>query len=368
MHPELSTKEFRSAKLVFDHLKELGLKPSYCCDKTGVTATIGNGAGKTAVIRADMDALPIHEETGLAFSSKVPGVMHACGHDMHTGILVGAAQALIACKDRWKGNAVLLFQPSEEMAPGGAVSMIREKAFPQSADAVFGLHVSTDHACGTVGLKSGPDYAGVVDFEVVVKVKGGHGAAPETTADPIVCSCAIIAQLQTLVSRESPSHEPCVVTVGTFHSGTKQNIIPTEAKFSGTIRALSDAHLEFLRVRLGEIVLAIAASYKAQVAVRYEKAYPPGYNDPALTQKAKQVLSKTLGEKKVHMREAPVMLAEDFAYYQKKVPGVYVHLGVRPLQKKSVPGIHTPFFVPCESAILTGIAVHVSLATDILSV
>ena len=366
-HPELSTKEFRSAKLVFDNLKSLGLKPSLCCNKTGVVASVDNGKGKTVVIRADLDALPLQEETGLAFTSTIPGVMHACGHDMHTGILVGAAQALIACKDTWKGRAVLLFQPSEEMAPGGAVSMIKEKAFPLGADAVFGLHVSTDHPCGTVGLKSGPDYAGVVDFEVVVNVNGGHGASPQTTADPIVCCCAMISQMQTLVSRESPPHEPSVVTVGTFHSGTKQNIIPTEAKFSGTIRALSGAHLDFLRTRLGEIVTAIAASHKAKALVRFEKAYPPGYNDPHLIEKAEIALKSTLGAKKVIMRDAPVMHAEDFAYYQKKTPGIYVHLGVRPLQTKSVPGIHTPYFAPCERAILTGIAVHVSLAIDILS-
>ncbi len=177
-HPELSGDERRTAKLVFDYLSGLGLKPRYHVDKTGVAARMSNGAGKTVVLRADMDALPIREETGLPFASRNEGVMHACGHDIHTACLLVAAKTLIRMKDSWKGEIVLLFQPFEEVAPGGALRMITEKAFPDNADAVFGLHVSIDHDAGQVGVKPGQDYSGVLDFEVTITGRGGHGAAP----------------------------------------------------------------------------------------------------------------------------------------------------------------------------------------------
>jgi amidohydrolase len=365
-NPELSGRETASARLVHESLTRLGLTPRYCCGATGVVANVTNGKGGTVALRADLDALPIEEATGLKFSSRNRGVAHACGHDLHAGILVAAADALIRLKDLWKGTAVLLFQPSEEMAPGGAITMINEGVFPKNADAVFGLHVNPQHPTGTVGLKWGPDYAGVVDFDVVVKVKGGHGAEPETTPDPIVCCCAMISQLQTLVSRESAAGDTSVVTVGTFTAGTKQNIIPTEARFSGTIRALTDEHLGFLKKRLGEVVTAVAGSFRARAEVSFEKAYPPGYNDPELTSRAHTVLCGLFGPGKVVTRTVPTMLAEDFAYFQKKAPGVYVHLGVRPAEKKTVPGIHTPDFDPQERAMIHGIAVHASLAIDIL--
>jgi amidohydrolase len=364
--PELSGRECATARLVFRSLSAQGLSPRYCCGRTGVVAKLINGKGKTVVLRADLDALPITEKTGLSFASRNSGVMHACGHDMHAAALIGAAQALRELKALWGGTVVFLFQPSEELAPGGALAMIREGMFPTDTDAVFGLHVSTDHATGAVGLLSGPDYAGVIDFDVVVKVKGGHGAAPDTTADPILCCCAMIQQLQTLVSRESAPGEPSVLTVGTLHAGTKHNIIPDEATFSGTIRALTDRHLEFLRKRLAQVVHAVARSFRAGAGVSFEKSYPPGFNDPGLTRRAHAALARTLGENNIVMRGIPTMLSEDFAYFQKRAPGVYVHLGVRPAGKKHVPGIHTPDFAPDERALATGIAVHAALAIDIL--
>lgn len=364
--PEMSGWEFGTARRVHRELSAMGLAPKYCCNKTGVVASLKNGRGKTVVFRADMDALPITEKTGLKFSSVNKGVMHACGHDMHTACLAGAARALCALRDKWKGRAVFLFQPSEETAPGGALAMIREGVFPARANAVFGLHVNPEHPSGAVGIKSGPDYAGVADFNVTVTGKGGHGAMPERAIDPIVCACAMVVALTKLAKTESSPRDPCIITVGKIAAGTKHNIIPDQACFSGTMRALSERHLSFLMRRAKGLTESIARRYKARVKVSFDKSYPPGYNDPAAAGRAFRALSNVLGKRRVVRRSAPTMLAEDFSCFQARTPGVYLHLGVRPPGRKSVPGIHTPFFNPHERAMLTGIAVHATLAIDIL--
>ncbi len=365
-NPELSGGEFETARLVYTYLSGLGLTPRYYAGKTGVAARLVNGQGKTVVLRADMDALPIEEKNAVSFSSRKKGVMHACGHDMHTACLLAAARVLLRVKGKWKGTIVVLFQPSEEQAPGGALSMIREGAFPAHVDAVFGLHVSTDHATGRVGLKSGGDYSGVLDFDVRVKGIGGHGATPHKTVDPIVCSCAMIMQLQTLISRESPSFEPAVLTVGSIHAGTRHNIIPDEAAFFGTIRTFSNAHQDFLKRRVAEVVAAVGRSFNARGSVVFSKSYPPGHNDENIAKKAAGVLGKLLGPRNVVLRKNPAMFAEDFSYYQQKAPGLYVHLGVRHPSRKNAAGIHSARFLPDERALRTGIAVHAGLAIDIL--
>ncbi len=365
-HPELSGREFRTAALVHRRLRALGLSPRFCCKKTGVVASLVNGTGATVALRADMDALPIAEKTGLKFSSVNSGVMHACGHDMHTACLLGAAKALISLRDRWKGTVVFLFQPSEESAPGGASVMLREGVFPARASAVFGLHVNPEHPCGAVGIKAGPDYAGIADFDVTVKGRGAHGAMPERAVDPIVCASEMIVALAKLAKQESSPRHPCIVTVGKIAAGTKHNIIPDEAFFCGTVRALSDMRLSSLVARVTTLVQSIARSHRAGAKVSFDKAYPPGYNDPAAAARAFAALSAVLGKRRVVRRTRPTMLAEDFSSFQRRAPGVYVHLGVRPAGRKNVPGIHTPDFNPDERAMLTGIAVHTALAIDIL--
>jgi amidohydrolase len=365
-NPELATREFATAKLVRETLVGMGCTAEYCCKKTGVVGVLENGEGKTVALRADLDALPITEKTGLSFASVVPGVSHACGHDIHIACLLGAAQALASRRDLWRGRVVFLFQPSEEMAPGGAITMIQEGVFPKDASAVFGLHVNPEHPCGTVGLISGPDYAGVVDFDIVIQGRGSHGAMPERAIDPIVCASACILALQTLVSRESPPQDPSVVTVGKIEAGTKHNIIPSEARFYGTIRAFSDKRLETLKRRVRDVVRSTAHSFRAIADVSFEEAYPPGYNDPDATERAIAALGAVLGKSRVVRRSIPTMLAEDFAYFQREAPGVYVHLGVRSSGAKDVPGIHTADFTPDERSVETGIAVHTALAIDVL--
>ena len=322
-HPELSGAEFKTARFIYEYLGGLGLTPRYYVGKTGVAARIVNGNGKTVALRADTDALPLQEKNTASFVSVTNGVMHACGHDMHTACLLSALSVLVRMKNSWKGTVVALFQPSEEKAPGGALRMIAEKAFPEHADAVIGLHVSIDHAVGEIGLKPGRDYSGVLDFFVTITGSGGHGAAPHRVIDPIVCSCCIIMELQTLVSRETPADEPSVVTVGSLHAGTKNNIIPDEAFFSGTIRTFSEKHATLLRRRFIEIATSVARSFNAAAKVTFEKSYPPGWNDAKLTKRAACVMSGLLGKRSVVLRRTPTMFAEDFAYYQKKSPGAF---------------------------------------------
>lgn len=368
MHPELSGEEHHTAERVHRELRRIGLQPRYHVSRTGVSAAIGKRTGKTVVLRADMDALPLEEENDVPYRSKRQGIMHACGHDMHTAILLGAAEMLYRFKNEIDGRVVLLFQPSEEVEPGGAIRLIREKAFPAQTEAVFGLHVSAEHPVGTIGLHEGNECTGVLAFDVVVKGKGGHGAMPETTIDPIVCAASMIMELQTLISREYPPFEPAVLTVGAVRSGTKRNIIPDEAVFQGTIRTFSLELQKRLRHRVTEMLQAIATSYRAKAEVHFTDSYPPGFNDPDLTRWAGETFVSGLGKKAVALRPAPAMFAEDFAYYQQKAPGVFGHLGVRPANRKSMPGIHSSRFLPDEEAMKTGMLAHCLFALKNLGV
>lgn len=365
-NPELSGQEFQTASLIHDTLKKMGLKTRYFINKTGVTGTLKNGKGKTVVLRADIDALPIVELNKVTYRSKNKGIMHACGHDVHIASLLGAAQVLSQLQDQWNGTVVFLFQPHEEKEPGGAERMIKQGAFPKKTEAVFGLHASPNYTTGQIAIKPGNDYSGNLFFDVIVKGKGGHGAEPEKTVDPIVCASAMIMELQTLVTREIPAYEPAVLSVGTIHAGTVRNIIPEKAEFQGTIRAFSQDVLNLFSDRVKSLLKSVAASFRAEVTVTMGKSYPAGYNDPELAQRMTESFSTMLGKKSVIPQKHPAMVSEDFAYYQKIVPGLFAHLGVRPPKKRSIPGLHTAHFMPDEASIKTGIAAHCSFVLEIL--
>jgi amidohydrolase/hippurate hydrolase len=364
--PELSGREFGTARIVREALGAWGIPAQYHLGKTAVSAKIAGGRGPTVVLRADMDALPIQEENNVPFASMTAGVMHACGHDMHTAILLGAAKILHETKGLWKGTVLCLFQPSEESEPGGAFGLIKAGVFPTKAAAVFGLHVCADHKCGHIGIKSGIDYAGAINFDIKITGRGGHGATPEKTIDPITCAASVITQLQTLISREKPSTEPAVLTIGRVNAGTGRNIIPDAAVLQGTLRTYSEELQGMLTRRIKELAASTAKAFGATADVAVEKSYPSGYNAPELAERFGERMRSFLGDECVIDRTAPTMYAEDFARYQQIVPGLYVYLGVIPHNKKRMEEIHSPRFLPDEGAVETGIAAHAVFALDIL--
>lgn len=365
-NPEVSGNEYKTALFIADRLSVLGMPHKMYLDKTAVVGTLQNGKGPLIVLRADIDALPIIEDTGLAYSSVTSGVMHACGHDMHAACLLGAAEVLDKIKNRWKGTVMFLFQPQEETEPGGAFALIESGVFPANADAVFGLHVNADHESGTVGVKKGIDYAGVLAFDILITGKGGHGGTPEATIDPVICMSNLILQMQSLISREKSPFFPAVLTVGSVHAGTRRNIIPETATMSGTIRCHSTDYLRDIQVRLSEMASLCADAYRCTAEVTYGKPYPPVNNNAAFCDRFIRAFSEYAGKENCIERQLPTMYAEDFSYYQEKVHGLYVHLGVRPKRKKSIPALHSPHFSPDEGALSSGIACHVCFALEML--
>ncbi|MDR2577584.1 MAG: amidohydrolase [Chitinispirillales bacterium] len=365
-YPELSGRERKTAELVRGTLSGWGIPARYHLDKTAVSARIAGGKGPTVVLRADMDALPIQEENDVPYASVNPGVMHACGHDMHTAILLGAAKIISQIRERLNGTVLCLFQPSEEEEPGGAQGLIRAGVFPPEAVAVFGLHVSADHPSGHIAIREGSDYAGVLNFDIAVRGRGGHGATPEKAVDPILCAAHIVTQLQALISREKPSAAPAVLSVGSFHSGTGRNIIPDAAVLRGTVRAYSDELLKFFTKRIREAATATASAFGASAEVVFEKSYPPGYNDPELAGRFRGRVREFLGEGCVADREFPTMYAEDFSRYQQLAPGLFVYLGVVPRGRKRMEEIHSPRFLPDENAVEAGMAAHALFAIELL--
>jgi amidohydrolase len=365
-YPELSGQEFATAQLIARELRSLGLKPRFYAGKTGVAAELSHGRGKTIVLRADTDALPMVEQNKVPYASSIEGVMHACGHDMHTACLLGAARLLVGLRERLQGRVVFLFQPSEEAEPGGALAMIKEGAFPADTAAAFGLHVSMDHASGQIGIKAGNECSAVCVFNATVHGRGGHGALPERTVDPIVTAATMIMHLQTLVSRETAAFEPLALSVCTLNAGSKNNVIPDSASFSGTMRTFSGQTQALLMRRMRESLAALAKASRARVEIQFLPSYPAGFNDPELARRAGEAFVNELGKRSVVQRPAPAMFSEDFTYYQQQCPGLFVHLGARPAGVKAPEGLHSAAFLPDEEALKTGMAAHTLFALELL--
>lgn len=326
-NPELGYEEYKTADFIKNILGQAGIVAQTGIAKTGVVALLKGNGIKTIAIRADMDALPISEETGLSFASKTLGKMHACGHDAHTAIVLGVAHAL-AKMDKLPGNVKFIFQPCEERLPGGANNMIAAGVLENpKVDAILGLHVYPYLPVGIVGIKPGAMMAATDIFSVEIKGKGGHGAAPHTAVDPVVISAQIIIALQTIVSRKINPVEPAVITVGTIHAGERPNIIPSKVVFSGTVRSVDEETRLALKKEIEHVIKYTAIAGGAEAVINYEIGHGTLFNDEKVTSFVQQSISNSFGIVAVKHLEAPSMGGEDFAIFAQNVPANYMFFG-----------------------------------------
>jgi len=362
-HPELGFEEVRTQALVERELDDLGIAHRRVA-KTGVVGVIRGGKpGRTVALRADMDALPITEKSGEPFSSEVPGKMHACGHDAHTAMLLGAARVLQNMRDELPGNVVLLFQPAEE-GPGGAEPMIAEGALDDpKVEAVAMLHVDPRLEPGQIGITPGPVNASADEIYITVQGRGGHGAYPHTAADAIPASAAMILALQNIAARETDPLKSVVVTIGTIAGGYRNNVIADEIKMSGTFRAHDPEIRNGLEKRARRILEGVAQAYGVSVKLEVLYGYPPVVNNVVLAQQFKNYMIENSA---LHVESPPpTMGAEDFAYFAQRVPGVHVRLGVRSEKAGSVHSGHSPQFRIDEDALPVGVQTLVAFATSV---
>lgn len=375
-HPELSLEEVRTASTLAKLMRDLGYTVTENVGKTGVVAVLKNGDGPIVMVRTDTDALPVTEQTGLEYASKVEvrrpdgsltGTMHACGHDMHMTCWIGTAEMLAKAKNKWSGTLIFIAQPAEEIG-AGAKAMLDDGLFERFPKPDFGLALHCDPTVpfGEMGYVEGYALANVDSIDITVHGRGGHGAHPNTTIDPIVIAARIILDLQTIISREIDPLDSAVITVGSIHAGTKHNIIPPEAKLQLTVRSFKDTTRKHLLDGIARVAKAAAASANApEPTITVDPTYTPStYNDPELTKKSVDAIKSVLGSDKAKAL-SPVMGGEDFSRYARAgVPCCMLRLGTLPPETikaadeggKPLPSLHSPFYAPVpEPSIKTGV-------------
>ena len=364
-YPELGFDEHRTSKIIGEALKEMGLAPKMNVGKTGVTADLTFGEGPTIALRADMDALPMQEASGLDFSSKHDGVMHACGHDGHMAMLLGAAKVLTQNGDRFNGTVRFIFQPAEEGA-GGARYMIEDGCL-DGVDEIYGIHVWNYQPVGEVGITDGPVLAAADMFEINIKGIGGHGAAPQGTVDAVIVASHLVQAIQTIVSRNTNPLESTVVTIGTINGGHNFNIIADEVTLSGTARAYTEENRNLIKTRMAEIIDGVAKTFGAEISFDYEDGYPPTINHTDPVNKVLKAAERVVGEKAGMPYLS--MGGEDFSYYLQKIPGCFFFVGSAPNDQKlfETPH-HCSHFTMDERALLVGPSIYLNLVDDLLGI
>ncbi len=358
-HPEIAFKEERTSSVVRKFLEGLGIAVKDCA-RPGLRGVLeGRPGGKTVALRADMDALPLQEEGDKEYISQNPGAAHACAHDGHMAVLMGVAKVLSQSKGKFKGKVVFLFQPAEELPPGGAKKMIEDGAL-EGVDAAFGLHFWQPLPTGSIGLVKGPMMAQADNFSVTVRGKGGHGSAPHLTVDPILVASQLVVNAQSIVSRNVDPLKSAVVSFGTIKGGTIYNIIPNDVFLTGTVRTF-DAPLQvFIQKKLDEMVEGTCRALGATGEFKYEKGYPPLVNHGEMVDLVLEVAEKTLGKESIKTID-PVMGGEDFAYFLQKVPGAFLFFGMGDGMK--FPHHHPAFdmdeaALPLATLFMTGLALE----------
>jgi amidohydrolase len=368
-HPELSNREVETGREIARRLAAMGHEVRTGVAHNGVVAVLkGALPGPVVAWRSDIDALPVDEQVDVPYRSANPGVMHACGHDVHTTVGLGAAEVLMRLKDLLHGTVVFIFQPSEEGAPegeeGGASLMIAEGVLDNPrVEAIFGLHVMPTSEVGTVGVRSGGLMAAGDRFELTIHGRMTHGSAPQDGIDAVYIASQVVTALQAIASREVDPRRSAVVSVGAFHGGNRWNIIADEAVLQGTVRTLDHETWETLPERFERIVKGVCEANRGTYDLSYERIAPPVINDARLTTFAMESLTASLGPEQVFETE-PIMASEDFAEFQQKVPGVFLFLGVANQSEGWTDYLHTPTFRPDERAIVTGVSAVASLLAD----
>jgi amidohydrolase len=384
-HPELGNREVRTSGIIAKHLQSLGIEVKTGVATTGVVGILkGDKPGPVVALRADMDALPVVERTPVAFASKVKtqyngqevGAMHACGHDSHMAILMAVAEVLSGMKKDLHGTVKFIFQPAEEGTPlgekGGAEQMVKEGVLENpKVDVIFGLHINSQTEVGKLTYRPGGTMAGVSDMQIIVKGRSAHGAYPWSSIDPVLVSAQIVNNLQSIVSRNiNITENPAVVTVGVIKGGTRFNIIPEQVEMDGTLRYFTEADEKTLKDNVLRIATKTAEAYgaTAEVKIPFSNQYSVTYNDPALTAKMLPTLEATAGKDNVLLKP-PVTGAEDFSFYEQKVPGIFFFLGGMPKGGDPIkaPSHHTPDFFIDESGFALGVKALCNLTLDYMA-
>ena len=330
MHPELGYEEVNTSRIIRETLATLGIEYSYPKAGTGVVALIrGRGPGRTVLLRADMDALPIQEDVEIEYRSRVGNRMHACGHDGHVAGLLGAAMILNQMRDHFDGNVKLVFQPAEEVTNGGAARMIAEGVLEDpKVDAAFGCHLWGEVPEGTVHLCPGPIMAASLDFKFTILGRGGHGAMPHLAVDPIMMGAQAINFMQSIISRRTNPLETAVLSIGYIRGGEAENIIPDQMEAKGMIRTFSEELREAIKADIENILRGVTESQKASYLFECKESSPSVLNDPGLTRLAAKAFAKVVGTANVNAACKPTMASEDFAYYSHEVPSVFAFVGI----------------------------------------
>lgn len=369
-YPELGFEETNTSNYIKDFLRQEGIAfkefagTGVCGIITGSKSSDNN---KVIALRADIDALPMQDKKTCAYASKVNGKMHACGHDAHTTILLGVAKLLNKNKDSFSGTVKLIFEPAEETT-GGAKVMIREGVLENpKVDVMCGLHVEETLDCGSVMVRRGTVNAASNPFSIIIKGSGGHGAYPDTAVDPIVIASHVVTSLQSIVSREIKPVNPAVVTIGSIHGGTAQNIIPSEVKLGGIIRTMTNEDREFAKRRLKEIVDGVCMSFRGSAVIDIEESYPCLYNDDNMVDLLETSAKNVIGTENVKLQKNPKLGVESFAYFANEVPSVFYFLGIRNEEKGIVHPAHNSLFDIDEDALPIGVAIQCEVAINYLT-
>jgi amidohydrolase len=367
--PEVGLDLPSTQQIVVDELGRLGLEPRLGTALSSATAVIeGSRPGPTILLRADMDALPVQEETGLSFASEIPGTMHACGHDAHVAVLLGAARLLLARRDRLAGTVLLMFQPGEEgwhgarmMLDEGLLDAADGRAAPSAA---FALHITTRFATQTIDIRPGAMLAANDTIQLTLRGRGGHASTPHLAVDPITVAAEIVLALQTMVTRQMDVFDPAVITIAQLIAGTATNIIPETAMLGGTIRTVSEAARERVKAAVREVVAGVSAAHGATAELDIQAGYPVTMNDPDFTGVVANVVTDLAGAGRLTILDAPVMGAEDFSYVLQRIPGAIGFLGARPPDQdpETAPQNHSNRVVFDESAMAIGAAVYAAVA------